>query len=497
MSRNFLLYVLVFCVSLTGCYKPYEIQADIMPPGDVTNLVVNKLDVDVKFSWDTPADGDLVGYNIALYNSANQRLIQSKNISKDTTEFVMESVAPGNYYVVVRTRDKQNNLSEGSRESFIFLSKAPVNVQRISTAVNWNVIHVRWDSLTAADFVTEVEGQSISIPVDSIIVEVDSAYRRYVLPATATGAVIPDLPDGVHYVRVYTHGTSGYYSGVYSQTFSPIKFGEKFVRVTGNGHDFYISKYEVTTEEYRKFIVDDLNINEATAPYRVDNSKVEADAWFKWWYGIDPATPGLMKLLGFNTYEFTLSPAEGWAARRYPAQASFGRATWQGAMLYSLVNYNGRCPTIDEWLYAAKGGALSKGYDYAGSNDPDAVGWWGWVSGGVEFLKAPGLKQPNELGIYDMSGNASEYTYQLDPNGTVSLGKSVIIGGSMGPIHFWGNEGEDFGPDNSLKPKLSDPAIVKKTGVKQSDALWRMGIRVLIPHEEIIKPRFNRFKYEP
>jgi len=487
----------MLCISYLGCYKPYEIKPDTNPPGNVTNLMVEKLDVDVKISWESPTDDDLVGFHIALYNAANQRVVLTKNVAKDTTEYLMERVPAGTYYVVVRSRDIQNNLSEGAKESFVFLSKAPTNVQRIRTALNWNVIHVNWDSLTTDDFITEVEGQKISEPVDSIIVEVDSAYRRYVLPPTATGVVIPDLPDGVHYINVYTHGASGYYSNVYSQTFSPITFGEKFVRVTGNGYDFYIAKYEVTTEEYRKFIVEDLNILEPTAPYRVDNSKVEPDAWFKWWYGTDPASPGVMKLLGFNTFEFSLTPDQGWAANRYASNASFGRATWEGAMLYCLINYNGRCPTVDEWLYAAKGGALSQGYDYAGSNDPDEVGWWGWVPGTPSFLNPPGLKRPNELGIYDMSGNASEYTYELEPNGTASLGKSIIIGGSMGPIHFWGNEGEDFGPDNTLKPKLNDPAIVKKTGAKQNEAMWRMGIRVLIPHEEIVKPRFNRFKYEP
>ena len=135
------------------------------------------------------------------------------------------------------------------------------------------------------------------------------------------------------------------------------------------------------------------------------------------------------------------------------------------------------------------------GYDYAGSNDPDEVGWWGWAGGEI-FLHAPGQKKPNELGIYDLSGNASEMLYELDDNGSASLGKVKIAGGSSGPIHFWGNEGEDFGPDNTLKPTLSSNEIIKSTGLPQRDAFWRMGIRVVIPAEELEKKPFNRFKYE-
>lgn len=61
-----------------------------------------------------------------------------------------------------------------------------------------------------------------------------------------------------------------------------------------------------------------------------------------------------------------------------------------------------------EWEYAARGGSMSQGYEYAGSDDVNEVAWYG-----QEFTNTPavipvGSLSPNELGLYDMSGNAYE-----------------------------------------------------------------------------------------
>jgi hypothetical protein len=476
---------------ITACNEPLEIIADVIPPAEVDQLDVELLDVDVVLTWVDPTDQDLRGIKITLFNANNQENKGFYDLPVDSLSFVFKSLAPGNYYAVVQTRDKENNLSEGIRVPFVFLSEAPVNVSNVSTVIHWNVLHINWDSLTAEDFVTTVEGQEITVPVDSIIVVLNDTLK-ILLPATATGTVIPDLPDGRHSFAVYTHGTSGYYSGKYAQFLTPVTFGEKFVRVKGGGFDFYIARYEVTSAELRQFIVDDLGITENYAYYQVDNSKIEDDAWYKWWYGNDPKYPNEMYLLGFNTWEFNLDNVSPyWHANRYVDDGAFGRVTWEGAMLYCLLKYNGRCPTQAEWLYAAKGGPVSQGYQYAGSDDPDEAGWWGT---GEPFQKPVGQKVPNELGIYDMSGNVGEILYELDDAGTDALGKTIIIGGSMGPEHFWGNEGEMFDIAN---PKLTDPQVVKHTGLLSNDAKWRMGIRVLIPHDEIVKLPVDWHNYEP
>ncbi len=65
-----------------------------------------------------------------------------------------------------------------------------------------------------------------------------------------------------------------------------------------------------------------------------------------------------------------------------------------------------RLPTEAEWEYAAKGGNQSRGYEYSGSNGIDEVAWYDGNSSNQTHKV--GQKQPNELGIYDMSGNVWE-----------------------------------------------------------------------------------------
>lgn len=91
-----------------------------------------------------------------------------------------------------------------------------------------------------------------------------------------------------------------------------------------------------------------------------------------------------------------------------------GRVSWEDCQefiskLNSMTGKRFRLPTEAEWEYAARGGNRCCGYKYAGSNIIGNVAWYNGNSGSKTH--DVGQKSPNELGLYDMSGNVSEWCY--------------------------------------------------------------------------------------
>lgn len=106
--------------------------------------------------------------------------------------------------------------------------------------------------------------------------------------------------------------------------------------------------------------------------------------------------------------------------------------------LNAITNQRFRFPTEAEWEFAARGGNKSKGYKYSGSNTIDDVAWYNENSNTSAHIVKE--KKANELGIYDMSGNVSEWcsdwynyyktTPQTNPTGGTSGSEREMRGGS-------------------------------------------------------------------
>jgi len=147
---------------------------------------------------------------------------------------------------------------------------------------------------------------------------------------------------------------------------------------------FYVGKYAVTFDEYDRFCDE-----------TVGQSRKDDNGWGR----------GRMPVIHVTWYDAVaycnwLSEKEGFT----PCYSGKGKVT---NCDFAANGY--RLPTEAEWEYAARGGHDSRGYRYAGSDDPGEVAWFGDNSG--DRAHPVGQKQPNELGLYDMSGNLFEWCW--------------------------------------------------------------------------------------
>lgn len=127
-----------------------------------------------------------------------------------------------------------------------------------------------------------------------------------------------------------------------------------------------------------------------------------------------------------------------------------------------------RIPTSREWIIAARGGSRTSTYEYAGSDDVNSVAWYGGNSGG--HIHTVGQKAPNQLGLYDMSGNVAEWVNDTRSGIDIALNPTQASGSTYGG---------DFLSPSSMSSVAGSSTTLTPSNSTVNDTHYTKGVRLV------------------
>lgn len=392
-----------------------------------------------EINW-TAADTNLPDQPVQIHYSTNNGASYSslKESYANTGSYLWLASAPASdsaKVLVKVTDDFGNYASSANTGVFSIKYTPPPEISNVSIAqrtdgskivdIYYDLADVNNDPCEISIILSDNGGVSYTISPDSANVSGDIGDG--ISPGTgkhivwAAGNEAGDFDDDDYRVRITADDKTyppnpGNFVYVQGGTFSNTY--NNYTNVTVSS--FYINQYEVTQSEFQAA----MGYNPASGYGVGDNHPVYLLSWNR---AVEycnrlSASESLTPCYSFGSYG---TDPDNWPS---------GWDSVDTLSIHMACNWaaNGyRLPTQYESHFAAIGGNLTHGYTYAGSNDPDSVAWYYDNSGLVSHQV--GLMQPNELGLYDMTGNMEEYCWDIvnpdyDPSGLTD---------PRGPVEFY------------------------------------------------------------
>jgi len=397
--------------NVVSTQSPYSsVTVNLSAPTNV------KAEVDVKdekfvvnVSWDAVKYAQ--SYDVYRSSSSDGTYeLVAENIS--STIWTDISALYGNsYYYIVRAKNRNVVSTQSPYASVTVNPAAPTNV-KAEIDENDLVVNVSWDAVKYAESYNVYRSSSPS-----------GTYSLIAERVTSTSWMDSNPISGNNYYKVntlYKDKISALSNAV--RALDPTKGsiitvnGVAFNMVKVSGGTFQMG---ATSEQGSDADNKEKPVHQVTlSDYYIGETEVTQELW--------------QAVMGSNPSDFTgsgLLPVE--------------KVSWDDCQTFItklnvLTGMQFRLPTEAEWEFAARGGNSSQGYKYSGSNNIVDVAWY--KSNSNSKTHEVGTKAPNELGLYDMSGNVWEWcqdrygsyssSAQTNPTGPTSGSDRVNRGGS-------------------------------------------------------------------
>jgi len=393
------------------------------------------------FTKNLATTNDYCRYSVKYDNGTNWDNWVTVNNNSNAWTAISVDVPGGSNYLRLRLSSKFDGTTKYAHWDYIKVEKTPIpnsapvvsNVTASQRSDGSKIVDIYYDLFDANDELCDI---TFKLSAND-----GASYDVIPSPANLSGDFGDDLPSGTNKHIVWNAGAESYTLDgsylyrVYADDGSSPPMPENFVFVQGgtfnNGtsnvtiSSFYIDKYELTQAEYQAVMGSNPSYFGSNP-----NRPVEVVSWFN---AIEYSNrrsiqEGLTPCYSYST--FGTNPdnwPSGW-------NTNYNNHT-NVSCNWTANGY--RLPTEMEWMFAAKGGNQSQGYTYSGSNTIGNVAWYSSNSSNRTW--DVGLKDPNELGTFDMSGNVWELVWdiygsypggaQTDPHGATSGSDRVRRGG--------------------------------------------------------------------